>query len=147
MMRHGFIVFVVMALGGCFSPSISGVNTPVRVHQVSDFRMDMEDAILPVRITHNSEQMWNGDTLEQNYNYLVYEFETEEHLYRARSYLDDINEVAIFGPFDKNAPDSAPLLGVEIDQRVISYLRRRYANLKRFGPTGYEPIEFVDSPE
>jgi hypothetical protein len=139
----GFLALLVLAVGACASPIVVGVNSPVSVYQVPDFRMDEDDPIVPVRITHNSEQIWNGETLEQNYNYLVYEFETENHLYRARSYLDEFHTVAIFGPFEKNAEGPMPLEGVEIDQRVISYLRRRYAEVRRFGPTGYEPIEFV----
>jgi hypothetical protein len=102
--------------------------------------MDKEDPILPVRITHNSEQIWNGKTLEQNYNYLLYEFETDQHLYRARAYLDAIDTVAVYGPFEKDSTNSAPFEGAEIDQRVLAYLRRRYAEITRLGPTGYVPI-------
>ena len=35
------------------------------------FRIDEEAPILPVRFTHNSEQIWNGDALDQDYNYLI----------------------------------------------------------------------------
>jgi len=106
-----------------------------------EVRLDHEDAILPVRITHKSEQLWNGENLEQNYNYLVYEFETEQHSYRARSYLHDIQTVVVFGPFDKNASTLMPLEGVQVDQRVLDYLRRRYRAIQRFGPEGCVPIE------
>ena len=106
------------------------------------FRMVDNDPIVPTRITHKSEQIWNGDDLEQNYNYLVYEFETDLHLYRARSYLDDIQTVSLFGPFDKNSSVLTPLEGVEIDQRILDYLRRRYLAITRLGPTGlYVPIK------
>jgi hypothetical protein len=108
---------------------------------MAEFRIDEEDPILPVRITHNSEQIWNGNTLEQNYNYLVYEFETEQHRYRARTYLNKIRTVAVYGPFAKDSASFAPLEGVEIDQRVLVYLRRRYAEITRLDPAGYMPIE------
>jgi hypothetical protein len=52
--------------------------------------MEADDQIVPVRITHNSEQISDGHGLEQSYNYLVYEFETERHRYRARAYLHEI---------------------------------------------------------
>ena len=78
---------------------------------MAEFRIDQEDAILPVRITHNSEQIWNGDTLEQNYNYLVYEFETEQHRYRARTYLNTIRTVAVYGPFAKDSNSLHPWTG------------------------------------
>jgi hypothetical protein len=103
--------------------------------------MDEADPILPVRITHHSEQIYNGNTLEQNYNYLVYEFETEQHLYRARAYLDEIHTVAVYWPFEKDSASGAPSQGVDIDQRVLAYLRRRCAEITKFGPSGYVPIE------
>jgi hypothetical protein len=103
--------------------------------------MDEEVQLLPLRIVHNSEQIWDGETLQQNYNYLVYEFETEQHSYRARAYLDQIHTVAILGVFDKSTTPAAPLRGVEIDRRVLAYLRRRYAEVTLLGPTGYVPIE------
>ncbi|MBI1185886.1 MAG: hypothetical protein GC206_00850 [Alphaproteobacteria bacterium] len=103
--------------------------------------MDDEDAIAPVRIAHNSEQVWNSDTLEQNYNYLVYEFETDEHLYRARAYLDDIQTVAILGRFSRASSQPEMLTGEQVDPRILAYLRRRYAVVTILGPTGYAPIE------
>lgn len=144
----GILALAVLAVSACASPIyVVEANEPVSVTRVSDFRMDDEDPIVPVRIAHNSEQIWNGETLEQNYNYLIYEFETERHFYRARSYLDDIHTVAIFGPFDKGNETPMPLEGVEIDERVISYLRRRYAEVRRFGPNGYEVIEPISRSE
>ena len=107
---------------------------------MADSRMEDEDPILPMRITHNSEQIWNGNKLEQNYNYLVYEFETEQHRYRARAYLDEIHAVALYGPFEKDAANPTPLEGIEIDQRVLAYLRRRYTEISKLGPSGYVPI-------
>lgn len=100
-----------------------------------------EDPILPVRILHNSEQIWNGNSLEQDYNYLIYEFETEQYQYHARAYLDEIHTVAIYGPFDKGSIGSTSLDEVEIDQRVLSYLRRRYSEVKKLGPTGYTSLK------
>lgn len=96
-----------------------------------------DDAILPTKIVHNCEQIWDGSRLEQSYNFLVYEFETEQHRYRARSYLDEIHRVAVFGPFEKTPGESLPLEGVELDSRVLAYLRRRFAQITRFGPDGY----------
>ena len=108
---------------------------------MAESRMDDQDPILPTRITHNCEQIWDGDTLEQSYNYLIYEFETEQHRYHARAYLDEIYKVAVYGPFEKESPGSVPLQGVQIDQRVLAYLRRRYSEITRLGPSGYLPVE------
>jgi hypothetical protein len=103
--------------------------------------LDNEDPILPVWISHNCEELWTGDRLEQGYNYLVYCFETEQHVYEARAYLHNIDTVSIHGPYEKDAVSSLPLKSVEIDQRVLAYLRRRYTTITRLGPNGYAPIE------
>ena len=95
---------------------------------MAETRLEDEDPILPVRITHNCERIWNGDSLEQEYNYLVYEFSTEQGSYTARTYLDTIHQVSIYGPS-------------KIDERVLAYLRRRFTKLQRFGRGGYEPIK------
>jgi hypothetical protein len=108
---------------------------------MTEHRIETEDQISPLRITHHCEEIWNGNTLEQKYNYLVYEFETDQHRYRARAYLDDIHTVSIFGPFDKDASGVAQLEGIELDQRVVAYLRRRYREIERLGPAGYVPIK------
>jgi hypothetical protein len=103
--------------------------------------MDQEDPILPVRITHKSEQIWNGDRLEQDYNYIMYEFETEQHRYHARTYLNNVRTVAVYGPFEKGDARLAPVEGIEIDRRVLAYLRRRYSATTTLGSTGYVPVE------
>jgi hypothetical protein len=132
----GSLAFIFLALAACSSARVGVVGAPM-----SDFRMDEEDAIVPARIVHNSEQIWNGNTLEQNYNYLVYEFDTEEHLYRARAYLDDIQTVSILGRFDRASSQPEILTSEQVDPRILAYLRRRYAVIMILGPTGYTPIE------
>lgn len=108
---------------------------------MSEFRIEAEDILHPVRITHYCEKIWDGDTLQQNYNYLLYEFEIGPHRYQARSYLDDIDTVAVYGPFAKGSASNEPLAGADIDQQILAYLRRRYTKIDRFGPGGYVPIE------
>ena len=107
------------------------------------YKCEDQDPILPISITHNSEQMWSGSNLEQSYNYLVYHFETEEHLYRARAYLDEIDTVSVYGPLKKDElPDWGSFLQeIEIDRRIIAYLRKRYAKITRLAPTGYVIVE------
>lgn len=97
------------------------------------------DEITPTQIIHGSEQILNAGQLEQDYNYLVYEFETATHLIRARSYLDEIEKVSVFGPFAKDDPQR-PLYNEPIDQSVLDYLNRRYFFIERFGPEGYVPL-------
>ena len=132
----GSLAFVFLALAPCSLAQVAVVGAPT-----SDFRMGEEDAIVPTRIVHNSEQIWNGNTLEQNYNYLVYEFETDEHVYRARAYLDDIQTVSILGRFDRVSSTPQILTSEQVDPRILAYLRRRYAVITILGTTGYTPIE------
>ena len=132
----GSLAFALLAFAPCSSTQVAVVGAPM-----SDFRMDDQDAIAPARIVHNSEQIWNGNTLEENYNYLVYEFETDEHLYRARAYLDDIQKVSILGRFNRVSSQPEILTSEQVDPRILAYLRRRYAVIMILGPTGYEPIE------
>lgn len=108
---------------------------------MKEIRTEDEDAILPMRIAHNCERIWHGDVLYAEYNYLDYEFETDEHLYRARTYLDTVFEVAVYGPFVRGAQYTTPAEGVAIDQRILDYLRRRFPVLKTPGPTGNEPFD------
>jgi hypothetical protein len=108
---------------------------------MEDFRLDSEDPILPVRITHNCEQLWYGNSLAQDYNYLLYDFETQKYLYQARAYLHEIHTVAVYGPYEKDLANSLPLEGGEIEPRVLAYLRRRYLEITRLGPAGNVSVE------
>ena len=129
----GLMALVLIA---CASSHIAG---PAAIAQ--EIRLEEADPILPVRIMHNSEQIWDGDRLVQDYNYLAYEFETEAYLYRARAYLDDIQAVSILGIFDKYSKEPIRPTDLEIDPRILAYLRRRYVEIDMLGPTGYVPIE------
>lgn len=107
---------------------------------MAESRFEDEDPILPVSITHQCEQIWAGDSLEQEYNYLVYEFETEKHSYWARAYLDDMKKVSVYGPFRPGTRDPAPWTK-KIDERILAYLRRRYSKLQKLGLSGYVTIK------
>jgi len=107
---------------------------------MSDVRMESSDPISPVRIVHNCEQLWDGKKLMQCYNYIEYDFETEAHRYRARSYLGKNASVAIYGPFHKSEDGGTVVAGIEIDSRVLSYLRRRFAKIEKLGTSGYTTI-------
>lgn len=97
-----------------------------------------QDPITPIQIEHRCEELFEGDRLIQIYNYIYYEFETTEHFYWARSYLEENNEVSIFGPFSKD--DKRIAVEAPIDSGVISYFRRRYPILNRLGAKEYEAI-------
>ena len=98
-----------------------------------------DDKISPSLIEHRCEEIFNNGQLENKYNYIRYEFETRHHTYWARSYLNETDEVSIFGPFLKADPteidDSA-----KIDESILSYLRRRYKIICQLTDEGYVNI-------
>lgn len=105
-----------------------------------DVELLAHDALHPQRIEHKREVIRRrGGEVEASCNYLDYFFETETHWYRARAYLDDMTRVAIFGPFELNAPPTRPV-SQTIDARVLAYLRRRYATIEVLDETGYREI-------
>ncbi|WP_428027209.1 hypothetical protein [Altererythrobacter sp.] len=120
--------------------------------QSSSFELlrDEVDPIVPNKVTHHVDEIFDDGELVEKYNFLVYEFETEEGFISARAYLDEIKTVALFGPYpDKNSQEliSAP----ELEAATIGYLKRRYRKIERFLPdsnsaTGYELIWTADPP-
>lgn len=96
------------------------------------------DTVKPTGIEHKCDQMFDGDTLLQEYNYFVYHFERDGRYFWARSYVEDIGTVAIYGPFDgreTKEPTSGPL-----DDAILSYLKRRFLKIDTLGSGGYVTI-------
>ena len=89
-----------------------------------------EDEILPKSITHD---------VELSYNFIRYEFETINHFYWARSYLKEIDKVAIYGPFQ--SPECSVKVKHPIDARIIDYLKRRYQKVEYLTETGYNELQ------
>ena len=97
------------------------------------------DRIMPAEIRHKVEEIVaNGET-EQLYNYLDYRFENPGVHCLARTYLDDIDTVSIYGPFegtDSEDEIDAP----EFYDGVLSYLKRRFLVIDAPGDEGYHTI-------
>ena len=87
------------------------------------------DDILPKSITHE---------VELSYNFIRYEFETDHHFYWARSYLSEIEKVAIYGPFKSS--DDLEKIEAPIDDRVFGYFKRRFRVIERLTENGYEAL-------
>lgn len=134
----------LLALSFVLIASMSSQSSSIEVLQ------DVVDPIAPNKVTHHVDEIFEGEQLIEKYNFLVYEFVTEEGFIKARAYLDEIETVALFGPFsDKNLQEriSAPAL----EAATIEYFRRRYRKIERFLPdsnsaTGYELVWTVDPP-
>lgn len=95
-----------------------------------EMRYIEDDALTPLRIEHLCEEIYADDVLEQKYNYLVYHFEREGAYIRARAYLDEVDEVAIYGPYESELMESAPVEDAEFFGLVLDYLKRRYVEVK-----------------
>ena len=93
----------------------------------------------PVRIEHRFAELIVDGRLEQRYNYIYYAFETEHAFYWARAYLEDANEVSVYGPFDLSTQKTR--IDSPLDPEVIAYLKRRYPIVKRLGPAGYARVD------
>ncbi|MES1202158.1 MAG: hypothetical protein ABUS57_12005 [Pseudomonadota bacterium] len=100
--------------------------------------IDDADAVTPSLIDHKCEEIADGP----RYNYLRYEFEIDGRFYWARTYLDEIESVSIFGPFEIREKMEFPT--EDIDPRVLAYFQRRYKTILRLTANGYEPIWQAD---
>ena len=97
-----------------------------------------EDPILPVAIEHRCEEIRDGSRLEQQYNYIDYHFESDGAYFWARTYLDQITVVSLFGPFDGRTTRRPT--GGAIPEAVLAYLRRRFPTVQTLKEGGYAPI-------
>lgn len=104
-----------------------------------DVNLVRDDPILPYKIHHQAEQLFEAQKLQESYNWIDYHFERDGAYCRARTYLLTIGEVAIFGPFagpDNLQPVDAP----ELREAVVAYLKRRFNTITELKEQGYETI-------
>jgi len=103
-----------------------------------------EDLIVPSKISHEFDEVIVGAVRQEAYNFLVYEFVTEQGFMWARSYLDTISSVSIFGPF-VSADDRSEIDAPELYAGVLAYFRPRFSRIERLGERGYEIVWQGDS--
>ena len=114
------------AVGEPGSPSL-GQTRPLPQCEVGE---RVTDPIEPTQIKHVVDEVWNGDRLEQRYNYLDYRFERDGVHCRARSYADDFGEVTLFGPF--HGPDGTRTTSdPSLERDVRAYFSRRFLKVSR----------------
>lgn len=88
-----------------------------------------DDAISP-KIERTVEELWDGNVLEQRYNFLDYHFEEGGAYLRARAYLDQMEAVTLFGPFQERG-SIAKVKADEAERAALTYLERRYGIVRR----------------
>lgn len=103
-----------------------------------------EDPVTPVSIEHRCEEIIIGGEVEQHYNYLVYALAYEGRRYAARAYLDQIEEVSLYGPFGPEGDDKR--LPGPIPEPVLAFFMRRYRTISVLGPKGYVILWTASSP-
>ncbi|MEW6435851.1 MAG: hypothetical protein AB1508_01620 [Pseudomonadota bacterium] len=94
---------------------------------------DDEDQVTPTSIEHKIDDVYggaDGQRLEQRYNFLDYHFELNGAYLRARAYLDEIQNVTLFGPFESR-DNLRKIAAPEAERAVVAYLARRYSRVAR----------------
>ena len=105
-----------------------------------EMKFDDDDALTPSRIDHLVEEIYADGALEQKYNYLVYHFERNGAYIRARAYLDEIGVVSIYGPYESELVNSAPVEDAAFFALALAYLKRRYETVQKLAGDGYETV-------
>jgi hypothetical protein len=104
-----------------------GQTRPLSPSEVSE---RVADPIVPTQIEHSVDEVWDGDRLEQRYNYVDYHFERDGAHCRARSYADDFGEVTLFGLF--HGPDGTRTTSdPSLERDVRAYLGKRFLKVSR----------------
>jgi hypothetical protein len=94
----------------------------------------------PFKITHNRDMMFDGDQLQQDYNFIDYWFGDPAAPYRARHYLGD-DEVSIFLTEKDGIPITVEAALTLLPNDVLDYCRRRFGVVKVLTQDGYVEIE------
>jgi len=109
------------------------VRSRVRMGRLID-----PDPARPSEIEHKCDEILDGDTLVQKYNYFVYHFERDGRYFWARTYTHEIGTVSVYGPFDGRGT-MKPLSG-RLDDAMLSYFKRRFEKIDMLGSEGYVTI-------
>lgn len=90
--------------------------------------MEQQDKVTPTDIEHSIDEVWDGDQLEQHYNFLDYHFEELGAYLRARVYLDEPRTALLFGPFESR--QSIETVAAPIFLKAVeAYLGRRFLHV------------------
>ena len=54
------------------------------------------DSAKPTEIEHKCDEIFDGGTLQQKYNYFVYHFERDGRYFWARTYVEEIGTVSVY---------------------------------------------------
>ena len=91
---------------------------------------DPADPVTPTDIEHSIDEIWIDGTLQQRYNFLDYHFSHAGAYLRARAYLEHMDRVTLFGPFE-DRQSIRSVAAPEALEAVLDYLHRRYRRVER----------------
>ncbi len=98
------------------------------------------DIISPVLIDHSVDEIFAASVLQERFSFLDYHFEKNERYLQARAYLDDIETVVIYGPYESR--DSlTPVSDDAFKGEVVAYLKRRFSRIEE--SSGDEAFDLV----
>lgn len=126
------IVLLSMLLGATAIAQEPALAPGVRVSQ------DADDPIQPTKISHKVDEFRDGAELLERYNYIVYEFEDKDGYVWARTYLDEPDKVAVYGPFTDRGR-TTEVAAPQFREAVLSYLKRRFHRIDRFSMDSKKP--------
>ena len=96
------------------------------------------DPISPTRISHDVDAGFDGaGRLHFLYNFIVYEFERDGEVVRARTYLAESQRCHLL-----LAPNAEIAATLRAD--VLRYLAVRFAVIEEMGPNGYAPVRLPE---
>ena len=87
------------------------------------------DVISPALIDHNVDEVFAAGALQESFNFLDYHFEKDGRYMQARAYLDDIETVVIFGPYESDE-NPTPVADDAFRNDVVAYLKRRFSRIE-----------------
>jgi hypothetical protein len=105
---------------------------------MADFRNVDSDRAKPTEIAHECAEIFDRDTLVQEYNYIVYHFDRDGRCFWARTYKEEIDTVFVYGPFDGRSTMNQ--LSGPLDDVMLSYFKRRFGKIDTLGSDGYVVI-------
>jgi hypothetical protein len=105
---------------------------------MAEFRCIDSDDVTPSEIEHRCEEIFDGEALEQRYDYIVYHFECDDRYFWARAYTHEIDAVSVHGPFDRR--DQMKKLAGPPDAAVLAYLRRRFRKVETLVDGAYVTV-------
>jgi hypothetical protein len=105
---------------------------------MTEHRFVDRDDMVPTEIEHKCEALFVGDECLQIYNYIIYHFDCNGAYFWARTYIDEIDAVSVYGPFEGRHTRNR--ISGPLNEGMLSYLKRRFRKIQMLGNDGYVDV-------